>query len=141
VEKIQKILVMVTLVFLTISINTVIAKNASSSQKDHWQAPVTAKNTQNPMLNNQKAVEAGATIFKQQCATCHGSAGKGDGPASQFLGKPVPNLTSGQVQSQTDGELFWKISNGNAPMPTFKASLTDEQRWQVITFLRTLKSK
>ncbi len=139
-EKIQKTLVMVTLLFLTVAINTVIAKNGSNTQNDHWRAPVTAKDLQNPLQNNQKAAEVGEAIFKQQCATCHGTSGKGDGPAGKYLGKKLPDFTSASFSEQTDGEIFWKISNGNAPMPAFKAMLSEDQRWQVLNYIRTFAS-
>ncbi len=118
------------------------AKNESgTSSTNRWLAPPTAKSISNPLTVTPEVVKAGKKIFAQQCVVCHGQSGKGDGPTAQFLGKKVANLTSPQVQSQTDGELFWKISNGNAPMPGFKTILSDEQRWQVITYIRQLASK
>ncbi len=141
----KRIIVSMFALFLTLTLlqtGTIFAEESSNnSSPQHWTAPSSAKNTPNPVNADAKVIAAAKKIFSQQCSTCHGTSGKGDGPAAQFLGKPVANLTSEQVQSQTDGELFWKISNGNAPMPTFKAALTEEQRWRIITYLRTLKAK
>ena len=55
--------------------------------------------------------------------------------------KTVADLTSDYVQNQTDGELFWKISEGRKPMPLAKITLTDDQRWDVINYVRTFKKK
>ena len=69
---------------------------------------------------------------------CHGSKGKGDGIAAPGLSKPPADHTSDFVQKQTDGALFWIISQGNNPMPTYKTTLNETQRWQVVNFIRTL---
>jgi len=54
--------------------------------------------------------------------------------------KPKPtNLASKVVQANTDGELFWKITNGRRPMPANRIRFTDEQRWYIVAFLRSLK--
>lgn len=123
------------LVFLLMVAFSFAGENVADSG---WKAPESAKGVTNPLKGDQKTLEAGAKIFAQQCATCHGKGGKGDGPASQYLGKELPDFTSAKFQSQTDGELFWKISHGNAPMPTFEKILTEEERWEVINFLRSL---
>ena len=49
------------------------------------------------------------------------------------------NLTSQMVQANTDGELFWKITNGRSPMPANRVRFDDEQRWHIVAYLRTLK--
>jgi mono/diheme cytochrome c family protein len=42
------------------------------------------------------------------------------------------------VKKQTDGALYWKISNGRGNMPPYKEALSDEQRWQLVVYLREL---
>ncbi len=109
---------------------------------DKWQAPPTAKDLANPMAkfkSNAKVLKAGAKLFALQCLTCHGESGKGDGPNAKFLEKRPKDLTDPAVQAQTDGELFWKITNGRAPMPTFDKILNPNQRWMIVNYLRTLK--
>ncbi len=131
-------------ILFTISLlqtGAVLAKDsAATASSNGWKAPETAKSIKNPFKGDPKVIEAGKKLFAQQCATCHGNSGKGDGPAGKYLGKKLPDFTSETFQQQTDGEIFWKISNGNAPMPTFKEILTEEQRWQVVNFIRTLSS-
>ncbi len=103
-----------------------------------WKAPASADQLRNPLKGNEKATLAGKKLYAQYCAICHGNKGKGDGAAGMAL-KPRPaNLTSPVVQKQTDGAIYWKITYGNPPMAAYKETLTEEQRWQLVNFIRTL---
>lgn len=106
-----------------------------------WNAPASAKTQKNPFSPDKSSVIRGKNSYTIECARCHGQTGKGDGPASFKLDKEVPDLTVDEVQNQTDGELYWKISEGRRPMPYKQKALTDDQRWDVINYLRSLKSK
>jgi mono/diheme cytochrome c family protein len=86
------------------------------------------------------AEQAGAELFRTNCEMCHGSQGYGDGPAGQSLEPKPGNLA--QVQSKAgDDYLFWRVHDGKpgTSMVAWKGILTDDQIWQVIAFLRTLK--
>src|SRR5271157_1931182 len=85
-------------------------------------------------------VSAGADIFRTDCVTCHGESGHGDGPASQAL-EPHPVNLVALSKISADDFLFWKMSTGvdGTAMPAWKSTLTDQQIWQVIAFIRTLK--
>jgi mono/diheme cytochrome c family protein len=114
----------------------------SSGGGNKWVAPASTKNLKNPMAklaSNERALKAGAKLFAVQCATCHGESGKGNGPSAKFLEKRPQDLTQKDVLSQSDGELFWKITNGNAPMPAFEKIMNDNQRWMIVNFIKTLK--
>lgn len=109
-----------------------------------WPAPADAADVVNPEKSKPEAAKMGREFYMQVCAACHGKSGQGNGPNSNYPkrdGKPLPptNLTSKVVQANTDGELFWKITNGRSPMPAHRVRLDDEQRWFIVTFLRTLK--
>jgi len=108
---------------------------AAVSAQGEWKAPADAKNAKNPVKgvgNAKKSVET-------NCVTCHGPAGKGDGVAAAALPPPKPaDWTSAKVQQESDGELFWKISNGRGAMPPWK-HLPEKDRWEIINYLRTLK--
>lgn len=72
---------------------------------------------------------------------CHGTKGKGDGLAGINL-KPRPqDLMSAAVQGQSDGAIFWKINEGRAPMASYKTTFTSEQIWQLVNYLRKLKTE
>jgi mono/diheme cytochrome c family protein len=76
------------------------------------------------------------------CAQCHGEQGKGDGPDAPMYDVVPTNFTDAHMMAEmTDGEIFWKVSEGRRPMPSFKKRLTEEQRWQVVNYLRTFVPK
>ena len=107
-------------------------------QQAKWIAPESAKNVKNPVASNAASIAAGKVIYTKECLQCHGKKGLGDGPNSATLDKAPAPLNNPDVKSQTDGELFWKIKEGKKPMPSTKNTLTDEQRWQVLNYVRTL---
>ena len=89
---------------------------------------------------NVISVANGAHIYQEACATCHGVGGYGDGVNGKGL-KPRPaNLTAKHTADHTAGDLFWWLSYGvkGSPMPGFAASLDEEERWDMINFLRAL---
>ena len=104
-------------------------------------APASASTLKNPLKGDATATAAGAIIYAKQCAPCHGTRGRGDGPASYTLTKAPANHTADQVQDLTDGALYWMITNGNAPMPAYSKTLNETQRWQLVDFIRTLARK
>ena len=104
-----------------------------------WVAPKTADAIKNPLKGNASSVEEGKKLFAQMCAICHGAKGKGDGMAGAALNPKPTNFTSEKVQAQTDGAIYWKMTEGRAPMASYKASLKDNQRWQLVNYIRTFK--
>jgi mono/diheme cytochrome c family protein len=86
------------------------------------------------------AAMAGADVFTNNCAACHGQQGHGDGPASTAL-DPAPKNLPELSTIVADDYLFWRISTGKpgTAMTAWKGVLTDEQIWQVVSFIRTLK--
>lgn len=96
-----------------------------------WAAPPAAVARRNPLADRPNIRAGGARIFDQRCSACHGEAGRGTAKA--------PDLTASDVQAQSDGTLFWKISTGSAfaGMPPF-SNLPEGQRWQLVMHLRTL---
>ena len=86
------------------------------------------------------AASQGAEVFRTNCETCHGAQGHGDGPAGQALDPRPRNLAELQTKAGDD-YLFWRIREGKpgTSMVAWKGILTDEQIWQAISFIRTLK--
>ena len=82
----------------------------------------------------------GAQVFKTNCETCHGPQGHGDGPIGEALDPKPMNLAELQTVA-SDDYIFWRISEGRpgTSMPPWKNILTEEQIWQIVAFLRTLK--
>lgn len=97
-----------------------------------WVAPPNAASRTNPLAARPDAAAGGEKLFQQRCATCHGEDGRGTTKG--------PDVSQPDVQAQTDGELFWKISGGNTrrDMPAF-SGLPELQRWQLVLKLRQLQ--
>jgi mono/diheme cytochrome c family protein len=103
-----------------------------------WVAPPEAKNLKNPVPANDTTLAAGKEIYTAKCEECHGEKGDGNGDeAMMYDPKPGDFTNAQQMKQLTDGELFWKITEGKKPMPSFKNRLTEEQRWQVVNYIRT----
>ena len=118
---------------------TMIFLSSFALQNNNWIAPATAASKQNPIASNEKSIKLGKKIYSKMCWTCHGSIGEGDGPASNALTPKPAVLTNAIVQEQTDGALFWKITTGKGTMVSYKTSLSDDQRWSLVNYIRTLK--
>ena len=100
--------------------------------------PEAAKKVANPVKATPQALAAAKKIYVEVCAQCHGDTGKGDGTeAMMYTVKPANFTEKHMMDSMTDGEIFYKITEGRRPMPSFKNSLTEEQRWQLVHFVRT----
>jgi mono/diheme cytochrome c family protein len=107
------------------------------SGEKNWTAPASANKLKNPVKGNTTATIAGKKIYKQMCAICHGNKGKGDGVAGVSLNPRPANFWKEKIQSQTDGAIYWKLTEGRSPMAGYKASLSDKKRWQLINYIRT----
>ncbi len=106
--------------------------------QESWVAPESEKAKKNPLPDDKKVIEQGEKVAKINCVSCHGAKGKGDGAAAVALNPKPADWTSGRVQEETDGELYWKISNGRGPMPAWK-HLSENDRWAVVRYIRSLK--
>jgi mono/diheme cytochrome c family protein len=113
----------------------------SFAQKGPWVAPAAAEAVTNPVAPTPAALAATKTLYIANCGPCHGEKGKGDGAAAAGLNPKPADHTSVAVQSQTDGVIFWKMSEGRAPMPGYKKIFSDQQRWELVNFIRTLAKK
>ncbi len=125
------------LVALAVALAVTAGGAVSVWAQGEWNAPADAKNLKNPV----KGVGSAKKNVEINCASCHGATGKGDGPAAAALPPPKPaDWTSARVQKQTDGELFWKITNGRGAMPPWK-HLPEKDRWEIVNYIRTLGKK
>ncbi len=101
-----------------------------------------------PYAVDAAAVAQGAKLFQVSCAPCHGVEGKGGGPVTHNdpanginrFPVPAPMLSGdGAVSAlRSDGYLYGTIRNGGAIMPRYGVSLTDQERWSVVAYIRTL---
>jgi mono/diheme cytochrome c family protein len=88
------------------------------------------------------SIANGKPLYADHCAACHGTKGRGDGPAARGLAIPPADLTAPHLWGHSDGEMFWWLSHGienpegGQAMPGFADQLTEEQRWQLIDYIR-----
>lgn len=114
-------------------------EQAGSAEK--WVAPATAAQRKNPVAVNQSSLAAGQKIYGKRCIGCHGKTGNGDGPDAVDLGIHPAKLSNPEMREETDGALFWKITAGKKPMPSYSTRLSPTDRWNVINYLRTLAGR
>jgi mono/diheme cytochrome c family protein len=117
----------------------VAAQEAAAPAPPPWVAPDDAKKVKNPIPPTQETLAAAEQLFSDNCVLCHGEKGMGDGPGAKTIKVKPANFTDPKLQaSETDGALFWKMSNGRGPMPAWKDELTDQERWQLVGYIRKL---
>lgn len=111
---------------------------AAAQPQPAWEAPPQAKTLQNPVKTDGRTVERGKQLFHTHCVACHGTAGVGDGAMAKKLGYKPADLTLEKINRQSDGEIFWKISKGKEPMPPWEKRLSERERWDLVSYVRTL---
>jgi copper transport protein len=102
------------------------------------QPPAEWRALANPLTADPAAIEVGETLYRANCASCHGLEGKGDGPSAAELSRRPADL-AGIVPHRLDGELAWTIAGGvpGTQMPAFGSTLLEGERWELISFLRS----
>jgi mono/diheme cytochrome c family protein len=120
------------LVTMLISFSVLVA------QSEPWEAPASAKSMKNPTGNDKESLMIGKSLYDKHCRSCHGKSGLGDGPKAAELDTPSGDFTLPEFQAQTDGELFWKTTEGRDDMPTFEKKIpSDEDRWLIVNYMRS----
>ena len=95
----------------------------------------------NPLPDDGATIAAGRAAFLKTCAPCHGPEADGKGVASTGLSPPPANFREGRrLSSKPDDFVFWRISTGisGTAMPAFSGTLSEDERWAILRFLRSL---
>ena len=103
----------------------------------HWMAPPEAARRPNPIARDEASIERRTKLFQAHCVACHGTQGKGDGPAAAALKPKPPNLAL-MAGHHPDGDLAWKISNGRGAMPGWQGVLSENDIWDLTNFIKSL---
>jgi mono/diheme cytochrome c family protein len=103
----------------------------------HWMAPEAAAKRPNPVKANNASRARGKKLFAANCASCHGVAGRGDGPAGAALNPKPADLTA-MAGQHPDGDFAWKIANGRGPMPAWNGQLSEKNIWDLVNFINSL---
>ena len=105
---------------------------------EDWTVPADQKNKINPQEYNLANVNKGKDLYLKNCKSCHGDAGKNN--ALPLVPPPV-DVTSDKMQKNTEGELYYKITNGRGAMPQFKATISDDDRWRIVNYISNFSPK
>ena len=112
----------------------------ANQQPKPWPVPDKAAKTPNPVKSSAESISAGKALWSQHCSSCHGKTGLGDGTKAAQLKTQPNDLTLASAQSQSDGSMFYKISEGRDDMPSFKKKIPDaDDIWDLVNYMRTLK--
>lgn len=104
-----------------------------------WVAPASSNSTVNPFKGDAKATAAGQKIFTQVCYVCHGLKGNGDGLGAASLNPKPANYLSPAIKAETDGNIFWKMTEGRGAMFSYKEVYSEKQRWSLVNYVRKLQ--
>lgn len=129
-------------IWLALAAVLVLATIAMFNAFTGWAVPDSARKMQNPYPATPEALTEAAQLYAKRCKDCHGVNGDGTGErADQLSAMPSDFTDVREMTRTTDGELFWKITHGRRPMPAFKDKLTDQQRWELVDYIRTFSKK
>ena len=92
----------------------------------------------NPHQGLTESVIRGELLWAQNCVSCHGLQGMGDGPASALLPKRPKDLTMiAPAPVFPDGVIAFRISHGKNTMPAWQDALSQDQIWDLVSFIRS----
>ena len=117
-----------------------LAWSGNAKAQAAWDCPPDTASLQNPVPATPAAVAAGERLARTSCADCHGETGRGDGPAASALARHPANWRASGVQAQTDGCIFWKLTNGRGNMPASKG-MPEADRWRIVRYIRSLATE
>jgi mono/diheme cytochrome c family protein len=123
----------IILIFLSIGL--------AAFHKTPWSVPLEDKLRKNPLPASDANLSAAKPVYNECCANCHGDSGKGDGSDAMMYDPSPSDLTDAKhMNTLSDGEIFYQITQGRKPMPSFRKKLTEDQRWRLVIFVRSFAS-
>jgi mono/diheme cytochrome c family protein len=130
------------LIWLALVAILVLASVAMFNALTGWKVPESARKLQNPFPATDANLQEGSAAYAKHCKSCHGVNGDGNGERADQLSAMPSDFTDVREMSRaTDGELYWRITHGRRPMPSFASKLTDRQRWELVDYIRTFAKK
>jgi len=127
------------LITLTMALVFGLASFAYAQKAKPWEVPGKFKTMKNLVKSDDASIKAGKDLYTKNCASCHGKTGLGDGPKARGLETFPGNFSEANFQSQTDGDLFFKVKIGREEMPKYEGKIDDEGIWQIVNYMRTFK--
>ncbi|WP_462255241.1 c-type cytochrome [Ferruginibacter sp.] len=133
----KKILILLT---IAIGITGISFTVKNTMNQKPWPVPDNFKKMKNPIASDATSIADGKALWNTHCKSCHGAKGLGDGSKAAQLKTEAGDFSKAEMQSQTDGALFYKLSEGRDDMPNFKKKMPEaDERWSIVNFMRTMK--
>ena len=111
-----------------------------SFAQEPWAVPDKNAKAANPVKADATATATGKSLWSKHCQSCHGKTGMGDGSKAATLKTAPGDFTAASFQKQSDGEIFYKTSEGRKDMPSFKKKIPDQEEiWSIVNYIRTFK--
>jgi mono/diheme cytochrome c family protein len=121
----------------TYPVNSTVLVAQSDSDTSKWIAPDSVNAFVNPIDVNDATIKEGSGIYRKHCRSCHGRLGDGKGTGASNISSEVTDFTNPEFHEQSDGSMFWKISEGKDDMDPYKKKLYEEEIWTVVNFIKT----
>lgn len=100
-----------------------------------WKVEDAKAKIKSPVQADDSSLKDGKALFITNCKSCHGDPGKNNG--LPLVPKPTDMANAAFLSANSDGAMFTKITDGRVTMPSFKAVLSDTQRWQIVNYIRS----
>lgn len=122
-------------IILNISLLLFVLMPVLSWAQSDWMVSKKKQKDTNPITYSKESVKAGKIVFLANCKSCHGDPGKANG--LPLAPPPTDIALQTFLDKNSDGSLFHKMTDGQATMPTYKTILNNEQRWNIVNYIRS----
>ena len=117
----------------------IVGLSAFQAAKKPWVVPDKFAKMANAHPSSPESLKEGKELYAKHCQSCHGKTGHGDGTKAATLKTDPGNFSKPDFQRQSDGSIFYKVSEGREDMPNFKKKISDPNEiWSVVNYVRTL---
>jgi mono/diheme cytochrome c family protein len=138
-----KLTLLPTLILLALLVfqSSELYAQTSSQKLAPWVAPAEADNLVNPLKINNAVLAKGKVLYSTECVVCHGIYGNAKTGIADTLQQKPKDFTQEDFLTQTDGAIFWKLSEGRGLMQPFKTMMNEEEIWSVIVYVKELAKR
>lgn len=121
---------------LVILLGFILLSGTNKKVQEPWTAPGWTDSLYNPYNLEPLTLPQAQEVYNLKCIKCHGT--QGQGYPLEHTAQEVPNFKQDWFKAQSDGAIYWKIREGRGVMPGYKSTLSDEQLWQLVEYVRDL---
>ena len=126
------------ILFLSIFLLSSLVSAQPSKEQTAWVAPPEADKLENPLKDQSLALALGKRIYRDECMVCHGRYGNAETDIAESLQQKPKDFTKEDFLTQTDGAIYWKLSEGRGLMQPFKIMLSEEEIWSLVMYVKEL---